>query len=588
MKQFKIFFTIVTIAAVFTACQKNFLERRPLSLISESDYWNTENDLRLYANSFYNTFPSYIGGFGTLGPFSADDNSDNMITREYNRTLNGERTIPASDGGWTYGTWADIRRVNYFLGNYHKATGTDAIIKKYLGEALFFKAWYYFSRLKMFGDLPWISSSITESDSTVLYAPRLSRAVVVDSMMSILDKAIEYLPAKSGAQYENYRIYKELAAAFQSRVALYEGTWEKYHAGTVFGVQGSNGSKLLEKAASAAQLAISSGKFDLDNVAQPNGYWKLFNQLNYDASKEVMLWRKYNAADGIYTIIARTMTAGAARGITKSFIDDYLCVDGKPISVSPLYQGDATLVSVSTNRDPRFTQSVQINDGDHYLSDTAKFSHPAWDGAAEDKNYTGYQIYKGLILDPNQKLVGQGTQGIIYFRYAEVLLNYIEAKAELGQATQADVDMTINKLRARIGMPNLVIASIVTDPKWLFPTLSPLINEVRRERRVELGLEGFRLDDVYRWAAAGSLIKGWKPKGAKRAQFENWVEGGQNKDAVVKGLYPIDEQGYIFPYKNNVVGASGYNFNIGRDYLSPLPTDQLVLNKKLKQNPGWE
>ena len=137
-------------------------------------------------------------------------------------------------------------------------------------------------------------------------------------------------------------------------------------------------------------------------------------------------------------------------------------------------------------------------------------------------------------------------------------------------------------------MTPLTISAITTDPAWSFPTLTPLINEIRRERRVELGVEGYRHDDIWRWAAAGTLIKGWKPKGAKRAQFENWVEGGQNKDAVVKGLYPVDEQGYIFPYKSNVVGASGYNFNVGRDYLSPLPTDQLVLNKNIKQNPGWQ
>jgi hypothetical protein len=587
MKNTIIYTLIFGFALAIAGCQKNFLDRTPKSSISDGDYWRSTNDLRLYVNNFYNTLPSYIQVYGNFGIYSEDDfqGSDNMVNYQYRSALNGERTLPSSGGGWSYGDWNNIRLVNYFLGKYQSASGAQADINKYLGEALFFKAWYYFDKLKTWGDLPWLSKMLLPTDSSELMAPRLSRAIVVDSMMNILDRAITLLPGKGDAGYENFRVYKELAAAFQSRVALYEGTWEKYHAGTPYGVPGADGSKFLQKAVSAAQLVIDSKKFALDNVGQPNGYWNLFNQTSYANSKEVMFWRQYNSDDGNYTFWARYMSLGGGRGITKSMVDAYLCTDGKPIATSDLYQGDETLVKVAANRDPRLAQTVQINDGKHYLVDTSRFWHPAWGQASEDNNYTGYQQYKGLNIAKDQHDVGKGTQGLIYFRYAEVLLNYIEAKAELGKASQADVDATINLLRGRVGMTPLVIAAIVPDPNWQFPTLSPFINEVRRERRVELAIEGYRHDDIWRWAAAGTLIKGWVPKGAKRAQFEAMVSGSEL--TTVKNLYPVDDKGYIAPYKNNVIGANGFNFRTDRDYLNPLPTNQLLLNPNLKQNPGW-
>lgn len=587
LKMRKLTILIVSMAAMLSivSCKKSFLDRAPLTAISDADYWKTTNDLRFYANSFYSSFPSYIQAYFTLGNFSADDNSsDNMINRNYSSFFNGEATLPSSGGGWSYGDWNNIRRVNYFLGKYKTASGDQGEINKYLGEILFFKANFYFSKLKQFGAVPWISKVLSVTDSSDLFASRLPRNVVVDSIMNILDQAVTLLPSKGTSGYEPFRVYKEVAALLQSRIALYEGTWEKYQAGTPFGVQGSDGTKYLQKAADAAQIVISSGKFNLDNIGKPNGYWSLFNQTDYSSSSEVMFWRKYSVADGNYTLIARYMTGGGGRGISKSLVESYLCTDGKPISVSPLYQGDATLVNVATNRDPRLSQTVQINDGAHYLSDTTRFWHPAWGGASEDKDYTGYQIYKGLNTDSKQQQVAAGTQGTIYYRYAEALLNFIEAKAELGTATQADVDATINKLRARVGMPNLVIASIANDPNWDFPTLSPLINEVRRERRVEFAVEGYRHDDIWRWAAAGKLIKGWKPLGAKRSQFMSMPDAAS---AGLTTLYPVDNNDYIFPYKNNVVGVNGYNFRTDRDYLSPLPTDQLTLNPNLTQNPGW-
>ncbi len=185
---------------------------------------------------------------------------------------------------------------------------------------------------------------------------------------------------------------------------------------------------------------------------------------------------------------------------------------------------------------------------------------------------TGYIIQKGY--DPHVIYHVQQYEETpsILFRYAEVLLNYIEAKAELGIATQADIDKTIKPLRDRVGMPNLVIGSIASDAKWEFPTLTPLLNEIRRERRIELVGEGFRWDDIARWAAADEVIVGKRPHGFLASQIK-------------VNPFPVDQNGFLDPYQKAI--PNGYGFKLGRDYLSPIPENELVLNDKLTQNPGW-
>jgi hypothetical protein len=186
---------------------------------------------------------------------------------------------------------------------------------------------------------------------------------------------------------------------------------------------------------------------------------------------------------------------------------------------------------------------------------------------------TGYVRRKGTTTDMSKQNLAGEDEPIILFDYAEVLLNYAEAKAELGTINQTDIDRSIKPLRDRVGMPNIVMASIVTDPGWDFPTLSPVINEIRRERRVELALYGFRWNDIARWAAADELITGKRPKGSQ------WGS------TFTLNTYPDDADGFMDPYKAQI--PNGYGFNLDRDYLDPLPQSELTLNNKLVQNPGW-
>ncbi|MBV8253902.1 MAG: RagB/SusD family nutrient uptake outer membrane protein [Chitinophaga sp.] len=581
----KIISACLLAAVGLASCKKDFLDRSPETVISDAQYWKTSNDLKLYSNSFYNNIPAYTG-YGTIGIYGldADQGSDNMISMGYNTWLNGETVIPSSGGGWSWGT---LRNINYLLDNYSKVNEPWNNVKPYVGEAKFFRAYFYYGMMKAYGDLPWVGKALTPN-SPELFNKRLPRNVIADSIMADLDSAIAYLPSKPASQAG--RVYKEYVMAFKSRVALFEGTWEKYLSGTPFSPANANPTKYLQAAADAATAVMNSGLFSLDNVGKPFGYWSLFNQTDFSGSKEVMFWRQYNVTTGPTHNWHRYTNSGAGRGLTKNLVDDYLCLDGQPIAVSPLYKGDDSLNSVVQGRDPRLMQTMYVNDGQHIVTNNQPagaanliFQVPTFNAANEGKPATGYQVYKGHNPDYYQQYAGDvGTTALILMRYAEVLLNYAEAKAELGSLTQADIDITINKIRGRVGMPNLVMGAIVSDPNWVFNNISPILNEVRRERRIELACEGFRRDDILRWGAAGKLIVGWKPKGAKLKQWVNTVP------ANLLSSYPVDANGYIELFQKIGAMSSGYKFNINRDYLSPIPLSELqVPGSTMTQNPGW-
>ncbi|MDB5088178.1 MAG: RagB/SusD family nutrient uptake outer membrane protein [Mucilaginibacter sp.] len=590
MKPIKIIY-ICSIVSLFTiaSCKKDsLLNQAPPTSLSDAAYWHTPTDLQNYMNNLYSVdgiFPHYRG-FGSLGIYSVDDNSDNMVPQGVNGQLNGLNTA-AGNGG--YADWNNIRNVNYFLANYQKVSALASDVAPYIGEAYFFRAMLYFQAVQSRGDMPWINKPLYPSDQALLYSARLPRNVVMDSIVNDLNKAISYLPTKSNAQTQ--RLYKEYAEGFEARVCLYEGTWEKYHAKDAFGVSGQNGANFLQLAATAANTVMTSGIFQLDNVHVPNGYFNLFNQVSYSSSKEIMFWGAYNQADGIINTWQNYYQFGStgtnSDGLSKTLVDDYLCTDGKPISLSPLYKGDDSLAHILKNRDPRLRQSVFFY-GDTVVSNAPganpiiTFIYPAL--VSGTPCTTGFQIRKGLNTDYFQSSGNGpgGTDGVIYMRYAEILLTYAEARAELGLITQSDVDMTINLLRDRVGMPHLNMGSIPADPKWIFPELSPIINEVRRERRIELACEGYRFNDIFRWAAAPDLIVGKQPLGAMATQFLTVIPSL----VIGKNIY-VNAQGYIQPYTKTTSMANGYQFNIGRDYLLPISLQEITINPKIKQNPGW-
>lgn len=586
MKRYITIFAIACMTMTWS-CSEDFLDRYPLDELSPLDFFNTPEELKLYANRFYTLLPAHQGYSYT---FMIDRNSDNLVPESFDIRLAGTRTLPSSaaNGNWV---WTDIRQTNYFLANCSKASGVEADINHYIGEVRFFRAYLYFDKVKTFGDVPWISK-VLNMDSPELFLPRNPRNAVVDSIVADLDFAIANL--KPAAQAEPFRINKEVALLLKARVCLYEGTWEKYHQGTPFGVSGADGTKFLQMAADASLQLMEMNTFSLYKGPAGMEYWSLFNQFDYSGNPEVLLWKKFDLSLQITHNLSRYLPHGAGRvGMSKSLIDSYLCTDGKPISVSPRFLGRDSIALESTNRDPRMLQSVFQKGYDMSLNSPngaydEKFDLPPLHLAGDSRNTTGYALYKGVNPDYSQQTVNDiGTLGSIIFRYGEVLLIHAEAKAELGTLQQSDADKTINLLRDRVGMIHLNINDIAFDPNWEFPALSPLINEIRRERRIELACEGFRWDDLARWRAH-HLFVGKRPLGAKYTGTN--LEGAYfdflgNPALIIGQNFYITPEGYIDPYQVSL--PNGYGFNPGRDYLAPIPSDEVTLNANLGQNPGW-
>lgn len=560
---------IIIIACCFFAlsCEKSaFLNRTPLDKITELNYWKTTKDLELFLNPFYELFPGWPSHGG--GPFWLDNNSDNMVPGVYNTRLGGVRALPQTGGGWA---WNNIRNINVFHSNYQKVIdkigAENADIKQFVGEAYFFRAYLYFDLLQRFGGVPWYDKPLNTTDEA-LFAKRETRSQTADRILKDLDEAISRL----NTDPSEFRIDKYVALALKSRVALYEGSWEKYHQGSAFGVQNGNPSKYFQQALDAALAIMDANKYQISGNSVES-YSSLFNQDNLSANPEIIFWKRYMLGINAHNGQRFLSIIGGATGVSKSLVGSFLCKDGLPISKSPLYQGDANLTNEFKNRDPRL-DAIIFKPGDPINEDITFIKAPIHLGG-EANTTSGYQIQKGALANKQLQQADFGsTTAAILFRYAEVLLNYAEAKAELGTIDQIDINKSINLLRKRANMPDLIINSIVPDPNWEFPTLSAILNEIRRERRIELSCEGFRLNDLMRWRAHHLFI-GKRLIGAKFVQAD--YPGFTNVN--------VDNNGYLDYYKT--ILPNGFQFNPNRDYLDPIPVNELLMNKNLEQNPGW-
>ncbi len=551
------------------SCDEDFLDKTPLDDITEPEFWKTANDLELYANSFYQNLPGWAG-VGTGYSANPDNNTDISLYTSASTRLSGNSSVPSAATTSIWG-WSYVRKANYFLSNMDQVEGSESEVNHFKGEGYFFRAYYYVALLTKYGDLPIIDTYITDTDEEFLYASRDSRSDVVDFILGDLDMAISLL--KSSSETSTGRLSSEVAQLYKARIALYEGTWEKYHAGTDFAGTG-NASDYLQQAAIAAEAVMNSGSFSLHN-----DYESIFNQTDLSSNKEIMLWKQYDYLTYGKSYGNDSQVSWPNRsGYTRFAARSYLCTDGQPISVSPLYKGDLLLDSLEVNRDPRLAATIMAP-GDIISidtdGDTTFFAAPTVLGG-NNSCVTAYegQKYRNVYIDADLNSFTKDVAKII-FRYAEALLIYAEAKAELGTISQSDLDMSINLLRDRVGMPHLEMASIASDPDWpdYGYTLTDVLYEIRRERSVELAGEGFRFDDLMRWRAH-ELFVGERPKGAYYEQL-----------LVDEGTLKVDEENYVDPFQASL--PSGYGFDPNRDYLQALPTDELILNENLTQNPGW-
>jgi hypothetical protein len=548
---------VIIITALLNPACDDQLNLYPVDALSEPTFFKNENDLKLYSNQFYQNLP-------VQNSFWSELDSDNEVPLDRDDFLAGSYTVPAQGGGWD---WGQIRACNYFLQRYHKAALDASILNKYAAEVRFFRALFYWQKVIRFGDVPFISKDLTET-SPELYAKRLPHKQVMDSVLVDLNFAVDNLPDLNGV--EDGRLHRYAALALKSRICLWEGTFRKYHG------LGDEDDYLNETVAASEEI-ISSNEYDIYSTGNPDkDYYELFVQEDLSNNPEAILPARY-----IQNVLMQNLTrelGESGTGWSKNFVRSFLCTDGLPTALSPLYEGDDSLAVEAENRDPRFTQLIATpgfvlrnnTDGTQTV-----FKRPQIGTSAAP---TGYMIIKAYSPDPAQWNAGQSTLDLFVFRYAEILLNEAEAKAELGQATQEVLDNTINKIRDRVGMPPMVESSLQKDPESDFPALPVLLDEIRRERRIELAAEGFRLNDILRWKA-GELIEnpetilGMKLIPAVRAQYPpSQVENVQ-----------VDANNYIRLYTN--ITSRTWNDKM---YLYPLPTQEFVLNPNLlPQNSGW-
>jgi hypothetical protein len=557
-----IYFSMLMLA--LASCKReDLLDRTPQDGLSEPVFFKNESDLKLYCNTLYSLLPvqKAVDRDNNID----DNNSDDMVPAQKNAFLAGQYVIPVTGGGWV---WEDIRKCNYFLQRYQRAEADEAVKNKYAAEARFFRALLYWQKVKRFGDVPWYSKDLNEQ-SPELYTPRNKHKDVMDSVLADLNFAVEHLPAPADAEKD--RLHKYAAAALKARICLWEGTFRKYHG---LGDQ----QRYLREAVTAAELIINSGLYELYSTGDPaKDYYNLFIQEELGNNKEAIMAKRY-VKDVMMHNLTRQL-GESNTGFSNNFARAFLCKDGLPISLSPLYKGDDSPEEESANRDPRYAQLIATR-GFVFLANA--------DGSKDTISLprigtsitpTGYQVIKGRSSDLAQWNAAQSTLDLFIFRYAEILLIDAEAKAELNECDQVVLDRTINKIRSRVGMPPMLIAALEKDPASDFPALPVLLDEIRRERRIELAAEGSRFDDLLRWKAGKrtedpSTILGMKLLPAVRAQYPNQ---GQVRDIQV------DADGYIRVYTD--IRNRVWNDKL---YLYPIPTQELTLNPKLlPQNGGW-
>lgn len=580
MKFIKIASTLVIAFMILASCEDDFLETPPVDQIDASSFFNTAIDLETYTNSFYDMLPGQA-------VYEDDAASDNIVPLVIDERVRGTRIVPVQkgSGGWS---WDELRSINFFLANFEKVEDEDAKAH-YGGVAKFFRAYFYYNKVKRFGDVPLIDK-VLDADDPALFNARNSRVEVMDFVLQDLNDAIAGIPENVDVS----RITKYTALTLKARVCLFEGTFRKYH-----NISGADG--FLNEAVDAAEELMNSGAYTLySNGDTQTSYRELFD-LSDQTSEETILARAFNTDFELHNIASlATSPTNGSFGMAKDLVNSYLLLDGSRFTDQAGYE-TAEFFEEMQARDPRLTQTTAGPD----FTATGDVDEEPVDLSGTT---TGYRVIKS-IAEKRQWNNRSSETDIILFRYAEALLIFAEAKAELGNLSQGDLDNSINLLRSRAGMPNLSLADANNNPdvflENMYPNVSSgankgVILEIRRERRIELFMEGQRWDDLMRWKEGKKLeqpIVGVYFSSLGSFDFDGdgttdvYLHDGDASGAPASSQTIIDineriltegTSGNLNPFSTQAI------FDESKDYFYPIPLEDLNLNDNLTQNPGWE
>lgn len=565
------------------SCKKD-LNLKPFDKLSPDNAFNTEADLQLYATSFYKILPdgnSIIRG---------DVMSDVMAGKDVNTYIIPGAFTSTQSSGWS---WGDLRNINYFLAHYGQAKIPDEAKNHYAGLARFFRAMFYFEKVKRFGDVPWYNKTLEINDPE-LYKGRDPRAMVMDSVLADLDFACANIRAKKDITCS--QITKWVALAYKSRVCLFEGTFRKYHKD--MGLP-KDENKWLQASLNAADSVINGGQYSLNTAGDPAmNYRNLFINETPNVNEVILAYvcnkslRVFNDANWYFT----SATYGNRISLVKTFADTYLNIDGSRFTDTPGFDNLPFNEEVK-NRDLRLQQTIRMGS---YKRD-GQIAPPDF-----TYTYTGYQPLKFTLDSKATDGVGENNNSIPIIRYAEVLLNKAEAKAELNKGLSAeDWNGTIKLLRQRAGLKNTDMP-LTPDPylaaKFYGSLETPILMEIRRERAIELIMEGFRFYDLMRWGLGPLLVSPYVGLYVPAMDvLMDLNEDGKPDVSFVKKVPATKVPGvYYFLIDGDQTKLSGgtsgnliWLSNISRrwdnfKYVYPIPFNDLSLNPALHQNPLWD
>lgn len=562
---------ILMLTLAMSSCQ-DLLNLAPEDTLSPETFFENEQQLALWTNQFYAQMP--------LADNVSGANADDMVDSELGEVIMGQRSA-AGENGWK---WDMLRDINYYLQHSHQCADKE-VRNHYDGVAYFMRAYFYFDKVKRYGDVPWYNQVLNSKDDKLLFKERDSRGLVIDSVIADLDKAITLLPKTKDVVH----ITKWTALALKSRVTLFEGTFRKYR-------NLPDAEKYLKQAIDAGKEFIQNSGYTLYTKGE-TPYRDLFN--SYETTdQEVILVRKYSKSANITHSIPFHIISERA-GFTKRFMNHYLMADGKRFTDKDNWQ-EMTYLQETQNRDPRMAQTVlcpgyvQVNDKNVTINKMTSLT-----GYTPIK-YVGAATYDGA---------NKAFTDLPLFRAAEVYLNFAEAKAEMGVLTQQDLDISINKIRERARMPHLILDEANLYPDELMQKYYPhvaheknmgVILEIRRERTIELVMEGFRLWDLIRWKEGQALTQPFE--GCYFPEVGKYdMDGDQKPDIQLYDKDKGDFKGTSLQLNKDIFLSQSSKGNVvawrnilvewdeNRDYLWPIPADERVLTGGiLTQNPGWQ
>lgn len=574
---------LATVALALPSC----MELDPKADMGDNIVWSTADNFQLFANQFYGYSANLSRG--VQDGAHSDFRSDLLCTTNVNPVSQGTNTVPNSDGSYT-GLYRNIYYCNLLLKNARDFFDPEAI-KVPVAEAKFFRAYCFFELVQLFGNVTLLTEPV-DIDSEKLYGPRDDRGVVIDQCVIDLLEAEEGLPETPTAEG---RLCKDAARAFLSRVALYEGTWQKFHNDGVNATStNERAASLLKTAADAAKRVIDGNRYKIfkNDALGTESYRYMFiledeqcnpAGLTKSANTEYILSRRTRLGDKTVMNITHALTTTMNYWATRKLATMYVCQNGLPIEyngqVNPQYNGDskASAAAEYDNRDNRMKNTL-LMPGAKYFDNDGRW-RTTWtdDDFADGKCFVagapiGTSGYAPRKWATERHLVDQEeSYDYPVIRLAEVYLNYAEAMFELNnRIDNADLKW-LNEVRKRVN-PNMVeLSNELVSTNGL-----SMREEIRRERTVELFLEGFRFDDLKRWATApqemSKDLTGVKVTGT-------WYETGW----AGHGGRPLDEDGCVILYSDRSAWKT-----TSKLFLYPLPSDQLQLNPQLGQNPGWQ